>query len=77
MPPNDFGVFTGPLPLPPVEWDMDIEETEVPAACPVGTSTNFDEVKGSKRDTESLGPPTRPPPLAMSVVAEKGVGLEN
>ena len=29
-----MGVLTaGPVPLPPVEWDMDIEDTEVPVGA--------------------------------------------
>jgi len=56
-------VVAAPMPLPPVEWDMDIEETEVLVGA--GATSYGDDVNGRERETPIRPPSIKPSPLAV------------
>ena len=51
------------MPLPPVEWDMDIEDTDVLVGA--GATSYGDDVNGRERDIPIKPPSVKPSPLAV------------
>ena len=56
-------LVAAPMPLPPVEWDMDIEETDVLVGA--GATSYGDDVNGRERDIPIKPPSVKPSPLAV------------